>query len=155
MKKGSFIALLMVLSSIQNSTAQKASDSLQVVNTMKELFAICRSVDFNDPKTKSLGTFYKAAPYIVYSGDDQKRTWKDFTNYNNTEEKKVVDQTCLRINEMFNAEGSYQVVRYYYRREAEGIWHVLLVTYKKKDIVRRATFAFFQIGNRYGLGDIN
>ncbi len=35
-----------------------------------------------------LGMYYKAAPYIVYRGDDKQRSWKDFANYNNADEKK-------------------------------------------------------------------
>lgn len=36
-----------------------------------------------------MGTFYKAARYIIYRGDDKNRNWKDFANYNKADEKKV------------------------------------------------------------------
>ena len=67
--------MLMLLNSTLKAQTPKA-DSAQVAKTLNELLLICRSVDFADPQVTKLGTFYKAAPYIVYRGDDKKRAWK-------------------------------------------------------------------------------
>src|SRR5438477_10860755 len=111
MKKVHFIAMILLLAIPVVTTAQTAADSLKVVVTMKALLNICRSVNFSDPRTTSLGTFYKAAPYIVYRGNDKKRAWKELCNYNNAEDKKGVDETCTTINETDNRDNNYKIVR--------------------------------------------
>lgn len=130
-------------------------DSAAAAATLKNLFSICKTVDFKDPKTQELGTFYKAAPYIVYRGEDKKRAWKDFANYSKEDEKKGVDETCLRINETVNRDTAYTITRYFTEKESEGTWHILLVRYHKKGTMREAAFAFLKIGNKFGLGDID
>jgi hypothetical protein len=119
------------------------------------LLSVCKNVDFADPKTNQLGVFYKAAPYIIYRGDDKKRAWKSFANYSNAEEKKGVDEVCTRINESVNRDSSYKIVKYITEKESEGIWHILMVSYKKNGTEKNAAFAFLKIGKRFGLGDID
>ena len=109
--------LLLFLASPCLNAQTNAGDSLQVAKTLKALLAICRSVDFADLKTAELGTFYKAAPYIVFRGDDQKRKWKDFANYKNAEEKKGVDEVCFRINANVNQDSSYKIIRYFTEKD--------------------------------------
>jgi len=132
------------------------SDSIQVAKTLHELLLICRTVDFTDPQVKKLGTFYKAAPYIVYRGDDKKRAWKTMSDYTNEYEKKGVDDVCERINRTANQDSAgYTISKYLTKKESEGTWHVLLVSYKKKGAEKTAAFAFLKIGNKFGLGDID
>jgi hypothetical protein len=131
------------------------ADSAGAATTLKSLLSICKNVDFTDPKTTKLGTFYKAAPYIIYRGDDKKRAWKSFANYSNAEEKKEVDEVCIRINESVNRDSIYRIVKYVTHKESEGIWHVLMVSYKENGIEKNAAFAFLKIGKRFGLGDID
>jgi hypothetical protein len=132
------------------------TDSLQLAKTLHELLSICRRVDFTDPKVRELGTFYKAAPYIVYRGDDKNRAWKVFADYSNADEKKGVDEVCERINRTANQDSSgYKIVKYFTEKESEGTWHVLMVTYKKKAVEKKVAYAFLKIGNKFGLGDID
>ena len=131
------------------------ADSLKLVKTFKELLTICRTVDFADPKVKELGLFYKAAPYVIYQGEDKNREWKDFANYKNEPERKGVDETCLRINGTVNRDQSYKIEGYLTKNESEGIWHVLLISYLKKGVTKKMIFAFLKIGDRFGLGDID
>jgi len=155
MKKVYLVALALFLMSPMTSLAQASKDSLAVVKTMKELLAICKAVDFRDPKTSSLGLFYKAAPYIVYRGNDEKRKWKEFCKYENAEDKKGVDETCTNINETVNRDSTYKIVRYSTKKESEGLWYILFVSYKKKNVERHAIYAFLKINGRFGLGDID
>lgn len=140
-----------------SALAQKSkSDSLQVANTLHELLTICRTVNFTDPKVAELGTFYKAAPYIVYRGDDKNRAWKVFADYTKAEEKKGVDEVCFKINQTANQDSSgYKIVKYHSEKESEGTWHVLMVTYKKKGKEKTTAYAFLKIGNKFGLGDVD
>ena len=133
----------------------KLTDSTAVAKTLKSLLSICKNVDFADPNTLKLGTFYKAAPFIIYRGSDKKRAWKVFANYSNAEDKKGVDEVCTRINASVNRDSSYQIVKYFTEKESEGIWHVLMINYKKNGAERKAAFAFLKIGKRFGLGDID
>jgi hypothetical protein len=151
--------ILFCLASILNTglkaQANKA-DSIQVAKTLHELLLICRTVDFADPKVAKLGTFYKAAPYIVYRGDDKARAWKVMSDYTNVYEKKGVDDVCERINRTANQDSAgYKITKYFTEKESEGTWHILMVSYKKKGVEKSAAFAFLKIGNRFGLGDID
>ena len=151
-----FILFITACTSVFFAEAQnKKIDSGNVAATFKSLRLICRSVDFADSKTSKLGMFYKAAPFIIYRGSDKKREWKDFANYNNPEEKKGVDAVCTKINETVNRDSTYKIEKYFTEKESEGTWHVLIVSYKKKGIVKNSAFAFLKIGNRFGLGDID
>lgn len=151
-----FLPLLFVMAFNSQLKAQKnKADSIQLAKTLNELVTICRTVNFADPKVKELGAFYKAAPYIVYRGDDTKRAWKVFSDYTNEYEKKGVDDICESINRTANQDSAYKIIKYITKKESEGTWHVLTVSYKKKGVERTALFAFLKIGNKFGLGDID
>jgi hypothetical protein len=47
------------------------TDSVKVAATLHDLLRICRSIDFAAPNVTKQGTFYKAAPYIVWRGEDK------------------------------------------------------------------------------------
>jgi hypothetical protein len=149
--------LFMLLNSHSDIQAQTSkSDSALVAKTLHELLFICRSVNFKDSQVIKLGTFYKAAPYIIYRGDDKKRAWKVMSDYTNEYERKGVDDVCERINRTANQDSSgYKIIKYFTEKESEGIWHVLMVSYKKKGAEKSAAFAFLKIGNRFALGDID
>ncbi|MES1220346.1 MAG: hypothetical protein ABUT20_32895 [Bacteroidota bacterium] len=144
------------LASLLFANAQQSkADSSETAKTFKTLLSICRNIDFADPKTSELGLFYKAAPYIIYRGEDKARAWKDFANYSKAEDKKGVDEVCTRINETVNRDSSYTIVKYFTEKESEGTWHVLMITYKKKGAEKRTAFAFLKIGKKFGLGNID
>ncbi len=134
---------------------QQSSDSTAVANTLKQLLSICKNVDFSDPKTLAEGTFYKAAPFIVYRGDDKKRAWKDIANYSDAKEKIGVDEVCYKINNTVNQDSSYQIISYRKETESEGTWHVLELSYKRKGVFKKTAFAFLNIKGRFALGDID
>jgi hypothetical protein len=134
----------------------RKADSTAIAAVLHKLLKICRTVDFADPKTSQLGMFYKAAPYIIYQGEDKSRKWKSFANYALPADKRGVDQVCERINQSANQDSiGYKIVEYRTERESEGVWHVLLVKYKKNDRERTSAFAFLKLGNKFGLGDID
>ena len=151
-----FIALFVFVFSKSSKAQTPKVDSLLLAKTLHELLTICRTVDFADPKVTKLGTFYKAAPYIIYRGDDKKRAWKVFADYTKADEKKGVDEVCERINRTANQDSSgYKITKYFTEKESEGTWHILMVTYKKKNVEKTTAFAFLKIGKKFGLGDID
>lgn len=131
------------------------SDSVKTVETFQKILVLCKNVDFTDPQVQSKGTFYKVAPYIIYRGEDKKRAWKDFANYNDSLEKIGVDNVCYRINGSINQASSYTIEKYETENESEGNWHVLQITYIRKGVQKKASFGFLKIGNQLGLGDID
>lgn len=157
MKIKMLLLLLIAFAAGFNANAQAGkTDSAQVARTLHELLRICRSVNFADPNVTKLGTFYKAAPYIVYRGDDKSRAWKVMSDYTKEYDKKGVDDICERINRTANQDSSgYKIINYRSEKESEGTWHVLMVSYKKKGVERTAAYAFLKIGNKFGLGDID
>jgi hypothetical protein len=154
--KNLLVPILLITLTITASAQAGKTDSLQVAKTLHELLRICRTVDFADPNVTKLGAFYKAAPYIVYRGDDKKRAWKTMSDYSNEYEKKGVDDICERINRTANRDSAgYKITKYITEKESEGIWHVLMVSYKVKGFDKTAAYAFLKIGNKFGLGDID
>ena len=153
-----YLQLLMIafLAGFTSNAQANKTDSARVAKTLHELLRICRTVSFADPNVTKLGTFYKAAPYIVYRGEDKSRAWKVMSDYTNAYEKKGVDDVCERINRTANLDSSgYKIIHYRTEKESEGTWHVLMVSYKKKGIEKSVAFAFLKIGNKFGLGDID
>ncbi len=140
--------------STQRIIAQ-TNDSSSIAKSLVELANICKNVDFTDAKSMELGYFYKAAPYIVYRGDNANRKWKSACNYNNPSEKEQVDATCERINQSINQDSTFKIVEYMTEKESEGTWHVLMVQYLKKGTLKTTAFAFLKIGNKFLLGDID
>ena len=154
-KKHFILSITAVLSMLFTKAQTAKTDSTSAATTLRSLLSVCRNIDFADPKTQQLGIFYKAAPYIIYQGNDKKRVWKEFANYSNAEDKKGVDEVCTRINETVNRDSSYQIIKYFTEKESEGVWHVLMVSYKKKGVEKKVAFAFLKIGSKFGLGDID
>ncbi len=156
MKSKYFLSIIIVslLSTTLKAQSTK-SDSIVVVKVLKDLLSICKNVDFADPKVSELGTFYKAASFIIYRGEDKKRAWKDFANYTNSAEKKGVDEICYKINQTINQDSSYKILSFHKEKESEGEWNVLMISYIRKGSPKRIAFAFLKVNNRFGLGDID
>ncbi len=157
MKKNFIICSFFLATSCFSAFGQNVQlDSTKAATTLSKLLSICKNVDFADPKTLSVGTFYKAAPYIIYQGEkDKARRWKDFAKYDNAEEKKGVDEVCLRINGGVNQDPNWKIIQYTTEKESEGTWHVLIVSYIRKGVAKQAAFAFLKIKGKFGLGDID
>jgi hypothetical protein len=146
----------LIISLLHSAAAQnKKADSLQVVATLKTLLSACKYIDFTDVKVNDSGMFYKAAPYIIYRGDDKKRAWKDFANYKDEQEKLRVDDVCLKINRGLNQDSSYVIEKYFTETESEGTWHVLMISYIRKGVAKKTAYAFLKVNGRFGLGDID
>jgi hypothetical protein len=151
--KTSYISLIVLAIAVPFTV--KAQDSAKVAATLKQLLSICKNVDFSDSNTQKKGMFYKAAPYIVYKGDNEKRKWKDVANYNDPKEKEQVDNVCLKINGSVNQDSAYKIIRYLTQTESEGKWYVLLISYTRKGKEKHAAYAFLKIKDRFALGDID
>lgn len=155
MLKRSIILCFLMLSFCMNGFAQKTKDSTEVAQALKEIVLLCKTVDFSDPKVSELGTFYKVAPYIVYRGDDKKRSWKVAADYTKEEEKKGVDEVCYKINNGINQDSNFVIEGFRTESESEGVWYVLSVSYIRKGKPKTSEFAFLKIKNRFLLGDID
>ena len=155
MKKAPFLLLTLLSLSTAVVAQNRVADSAQVAQALIELLRICKQVDSVDSKTSELGIFYKAAPYIVYRGEDTVRKWKDAADYTKAEDKKGVDEVCFRINQAVKQDEHYRFTGYRSETESEGTWHVITVAYRKKGVERKADFAFLLIKGRYRLGDID
>ncbi len=153
-RKQAFHLLITFLFATVARSQNAKTDSAGAATALKSLWSICRNVDFGDPTTAKLRTFFKAAAFILYRGDDKKRAWKDFANYSSPGEKKGVDAVCTHINETVNRDSAYKIVKYLTQKESEGLWLVLIVSYNREGTEKKAAFAFLKINQRFGLGDI-
>jgi hypothetical protein len=144
-----FIASFVLLSFVE--AQNKTADSLAVVKTLRSFLVAAKNENPN-PHAR----FLKAAPFIVYRGEDDKaHAWKTFVNYKNPADRKLVDGICMEVNETINRDPNYKITKYATEKESEGIWHVLSITYLKSGSPKNANVAFLKIGNRFGLGDID
>jgi hypothetical protein len=156
MKQINLLILFVFIFCLNTKAQSNKTDSVQLAKTLHELLMNCRTVDFADPNVSTMGTFYKAAPFIVYRGEDKKRAWKVMADYTKADDKKGVDAVCERINRTVNQDSiGYKIIKYQTEKESEGTWHILMVTYKKSGVDKSAAFAFLKIGNKFGLGDID
>lgn len=114
-----------------------------VKKRLEKLFEIAKGDDWS-----------KAAPYIVYRGEDEKRNrWKEVCDYE--KDKKYVDEICREIKGFLKDHDSYEIGKFKMKKESEGVWHSLEVTFKKGDTTKKKIFAFLKIKDDYALGDID
>jgi hypothetical protein len=147
--------VLFLLQAVSVNGQDPLSDSAKVARTLTELLDVCAKTTPANDNVQANGNFYKAAPYIVYRGEDKKRQWKDISNYAVREERSAVDHICSRINGSVNQDKAYKLTGYQTQVESEGKWHVIMVSYTKNGKEKEAIFAFLKINGRFALGDID
>jgi hypothetical protein len=124
--------------------AEDAGDPVPVETRLTELFGFCKS---DDPET--------AAPYFVYRGPDKAREWKDTMRADDPLEKGAVRELCKRVKGYLEESQSYSFGAVEVRREREGEWHALEVSFRKGDETRKVTFAFLPVKGQFSVGDID
>ena len=143
MKNISRLIFLFLIISLLPFTSFSQSKSGKVRTRLIELFDLCKNDKYPD-----------AASYIVYSGDDKSRSWKDVYDYNNEMEAKDVDMVCRRIKSILETGSDYEFIKFQTETETEGewcIWELKFSTGEQKKIY----FAFLKIKGKYCLGDID
>lgn len=156
MKKVYCLLLLMGCGMAMMAQKKRSADSTAIAKVLDTLASIAKNVNFSDPQVREQGYFYKAAPYIIYRGENAKRKWKAFCNYKLAEDNQGVNSICERFNRTINQSNSYTILSYFTETESEGTWHGLEVAYtNKKGKQKKIVFAFLKIGKRFGLGDID
>lgn len=97
------------------------------------------------------GDWRKAADYVVYSGDDEKRRWKDVCNPEDQEEARGVGEVCGRTRAELG-EG-FEWGNFKTKSEGEGEWCVWEVfTGKEK---KKRHYCFLLVKGKYAIGDID
>jgi hypothetical protein len=151
-----FTTYILLITGVTLLQAQsRSADSSKAAKALHELVRICRSVDFGDSNTTKLGTFYKAAPHIVYRGTDKARRWKTIADYSKEEDKNGVNEVCEKINRSINQDSTWKITGYRTETESEGTWHAIIVQFMLKGKQRTFAFAFLKIGDVFALGDID
>jgi len=113
-------------------------------------------------KTRLIELFYlvkdnkysETASYIVYSGSDKSRSWKDVYDYNNETEKTDVDMVCQHIKTLLDNGGDYSFVKFQTETESEGQWCIWELSFSSGE-KKKVYFAFLKIKGKYCLGDID
>lgn len=73
--------------------------------------------------------FTKAAPFVLYVGEDSTRAWKDVTGYKSFEDRDMVDALCLTANATVIADPKHKILSYAKEKDEDGTWYVLEVSY--------------------------
>ncbi len=144
-----FIASFVLLSFVK--AQNKKADSVMTVNTLKVLVAICKNAVIVADSNKALN-YAKAASRILRRSEDKKLDWKRYSDYDDSYDKKQVDEICNRINQFINIDSNYRIIQYFTKKKSEGTWHALIISYKAGGVEKKAVFAFLKIGSRFGLG---
>lgn len=142
----------------------------QAKKRLKELFEMSRQESSGGDKSEQVkkrllemfelsknDKFQELAGYIVYSGDDETRAWKDLANPNDPLEMQVVKNTGNRIKELLQGSESYKFERFVVEEESEGEWAAWFLSFKLKHSTEsnQVIFAFLEINGKYCLGDID
>jgi hypothetical protein len=125
----------------------KNTDSADAEIVLKTLLKICKKDSVSIAKVN-------IAPYIVYKGADEKRSWKSTCNYNKEEDKIRVDEMYTRLKKSTSLDSNYTIIHYLTEKESEGVWHVLVTELKKDGELQHVAYAFLKLGTRFYLGDI-
>jgi hypothetical protein len=149
------ILLLFTIGGVPADAQSSKKDSALVVKRLIELIDISASGNIDDPDAMIEFDYQKAASYVVYRGDDEKRKWKAVYDYSNTDEKSAVDGVCVRIKNSVGQDKNYKITKYDTETESEGTWLIVYVSYLKKGVAKQAIFAFLKINGQFALGDID
>ena len=121
------------------------SESQETVETrLTRLFDICRSDKLED-----------AASFFVYRGEDKTREWKDTLRADNPLEKSALGELCRRIKGYLDESHGYSFDGVEVKKESEGEWHALEVSFQQGDKAKKVIFAFLLIKGQYAIGDID
>ena len=140
-----FIASFVLLSFVK--AQNKNTDSADAVIVLKKLLKIYKEDNAASDKVN-------LAPYIVYKGTDEERSWKSTCNYNKEDDKKRVDEMFVKIKKSIRLGSNYTIIHYLTEKESEGVWHVLVTELKKDGELQHVAYAFLRLGNKFYLGDI-
>lgn len=116
-----------------------------VLKRMVELFEIARDNEVE-----------RAKGYILYSGPDKARQFKDLANRDTDEDKREVESTLRRIREYLEyATDGYKLGRYITNEQSQGVWHAYEVFFNQGPDRQVKYFGFLAYQDTYCLGDID
>ena len=97
----------------------------------------------------------EAAAYVVYSGRaDEKRRWKDTSNYANLVEKAQVDAICGRLRNALKS-GPPTFKSFQSETESEGEWLIWTVVFGSGIEELEMHIACLAVDGGYAVGDID
>ena len=123
----------------------KDSENPEAVETrLASLFDICKSDKPED-----------AASYIVYRGEDKTREWKDTLHADDPADKAAIVGICWRIKGYLDESTNYSFDGVRVKRESEGEWHALEVSFYQGEKTKKVIFAFLLVKGQFAIGDID
>jgi len=111
---------------------------------LARLFDICRSDNLAD-----------AASYIVYRGEDKTREWKDTLQADEPADRAAIKGICWRIRSYLDDGSTYSFNGVRVKKESEGEWHALDVSFYQGGKTKKVIFAFLLIKGQFAIGDID
>jgi hypothetical protein len=138
------LILLAAIFCLGTSTLRAQSDSAKVARAFQQLVDAC--------KAKDKAT---AAKYILYTGNDKKKAFKTFVNFNTKEGKEIVDEWCRIIKRDIMEFEKYEITGFEVEKESEGTWYILKLSCTSDGEVTTMGVAFLKVNGKFGLGDID
>ena len=149
------ILILSVLISISFNfaQAQQNADSTAVMAILEEVFTVCNSAS-PEGESSTIIIFERLSQYILYTGNDPVRKNKEACNYDKSDDRKLVDETGLKINKWLDKIENYNVLKYSNQKQGAMDKHILKLGYKVKNSNKDITFGFVKIENNFYLIEI-
>lgn len=151
------IAFLITFFCFQAVSLLAQKDSIQVAEKLTELMKVCQKIDFADPNIMKLGVYYKAAPFFVYKGADEKRNLKAVIDYSKKEEKAYVDQHCKALNALLSHNNECVFGAFLIEEKMDGKTYSIELHYRNSQYegFELKKFSFINVGGNMYLVNIS
>jgi hypothetical protein len=142
------ILSFLTLFSVNFTQAQQNSDSTAVMAILEEIFTVCNSAS-PEGESSTIIIFERLSQYILYTGNDPVRKNKESCNYDKSDDRKLVDETGLKIKKWLDKIENYSIFKYQNKKEGAIDKHSLQLNYKVKNSNKDITFNFVKIKDNF------
>lgn len=111
---------------------------------IQEFLEICRDADYT-----------KAAPYLIYRGEDASRRLKDLCRAADAEDMKYVQGMVNRVKKWVDESENYKLISCMTSEESEGTWYAWEVIFAMGPDQVRRYFGCLKVGGNFAIGDID
>ena len=150
MKILTIISLSLIIAT--SGLAQK-SDSTAVYAVLEEIFTVCNSASA-EGENSNIIIFERLAQYIAYNGNDMNRKLKSACDYNNSDDRKIVDEAGFKIKSWLDKIEKYNLKKFTSTKEGSLDKYTLLINCKSGAANKEITYVFVKVKNSFLLSEI-
>lgn len=99
--------------------------------------------------------YAETAPFLVYRGTDEKRSWFDTCDFNDPAERSEIKEFGAALNRLVWLSDSYEFSEYTEKIRKQHRIHIWRLNFKGGASQSTITFGFVKIKGRYAVADID